>query len=64
MSQEYSSGVKKWIPKNLKKGALRKSLHTKAGQKIPVAKLEKAAKKSGVTGKRARLAIAFRHMHH
>lgn len=46
-----------WIAKAIKKpGALRKSLGVKKGEKIPAAKLTKAAKKSGKLGKRARLA--------
>lgn len=37
-------------------GALRKELGTKEGKPIPKGKLEAAAKKPGVEGKRARLA--------
>lgn len=49
--------AKNWIKGAIKKpGALRKSLGVKAGQKIPTQTLAKAAKKSGVTGQRARLA--------
>ena len=49
--------AEKWIQKAIKKpGALRKSLGVKEGQKIPAKKLSAAAKKSGVLGKRARLA--------
>ena len=49
--------AEKWIQKAIKKpGALRKSLGVKEGQKIPAKKLSAAAKKSGVIGKRARLA--------
>lgn len=52
---------KKWIQKAIKKeGSLRKSLKTKSGKNIPVAKLEKAAKKGGKMGKRARLALTLR----
>lgn len=48
---------KKWIQKAISKpGALRKSLGAKAGKPIPARKLAAAAKKSGVTGQRARLA--------
>jgi len=47
----------KWIQEAIKKpGALRKTLGVKAGKGIPEGKLEAAAKKPGVTGKRARLA--------
>ena len=49
--------AKNWIKGAIKhKGALRKSLGVKAEQKIPTKTLEKAAKKPGVTGQRARLA--------
>ena len=49
--------TKNWIAGAIKKpGALRKSLGVKAGEKIPAAKLVKAAKASGTMGKRARLA--------
>ena len=49
----------KWIqsainPKN--KGALRKELGAKPGKPIPAKKLDAAAKKPGVEGRRARLA--------
>lgn len=47
----------KWIQKAIKKkGALRKSLGIKKGEKIPAKKLSAAAKKSGKMGLRARLA--------
>lgn len=52
---------KKWIQQAIKKeGALRKTMKTKKGEKIPASKLEKAAKKGGKTGKRARLALTLR----
>jgi hypothetical protein len=48
---------KNWIADAIKKpGALRKELGVKAGEKIPAKKLNAAAKKSGIEGKRARLA--------
>ena len=48
---------KKWIAGAIKQpGALRKTLGAKAGKPIPARKLAAAAKKGGVTGKRARLA--------
>ena len=53
---------KNWIPKNLKKGALRKSLGVKEGKKIPAKKLAAAAKKPGKLGQRARLAQTFKKM--
>ena len=51
----------KWIQKAIKnKGTLRKQLKIKKGETIPVSKLEKEAKKSGVVGRRARLALILR----
>jgi len=48
--------AKNWIKGAIKKpGALRKTLGVKAGQKIPAKDLAAAAKKPGVTGRRARL---------
>lgn len=47
----------KWIQGAIKHpGALRKSLHIKEGHKIPEKKLDIAAKKPGLLGRRARLA--------
>ena len=47
----------KWIQEAIKSpGALRKTLGVKKGEKIPAKKLAAAAKKPGVTGRRARLA--------
>lgn len=49
--------AEKWIQKAIKKeGSLRKTLGAKKGETIPAGKLAAAAKKPGVTGKRARLA--------
>lgn len=49
--------AEKWIQGAIKKpGALHEELHVPKGKKIPKAKLEKAAKKPGKEGKRARLA--------
>jgi hypothetical protein len=54
---------KNWIQKAIKKpGALRKSLKIKKGQKIPLKKLQAAAKKGGKLGKRARLALTLRRL--
>jgi hypothetical protein len=54
---------KKWIAEAIKKpGALRKELGVKEGKKIPEKKLEAAAKKPGVEGKRARLAETLKGM--
>lgn len=48
---------KNWIQGAIKHpGALHKTLGVPAGKKIPAKKLAAAAKKSGVTGRRARLA--------
>lgn len=49
--------AEKWIQKAIKKpGALKQSLGVKKGEKIPAAKLAKAAKAPGKMGQRARLA--------
>ena len=48
---------KKWIAKAIgKPGALHKQLGVPADKPIPAGKLEAAAKKGGLLGKRARLA--------
>jgi hypothetical protein len=53
----------KWIQKAIKKpGALHKELDVPKGKKIPAKKLEKAAKKGGKEGKRARLAETLKKM--
>lgn len=53
--------AEKWIQNAIKKpNALRKALGIKEGNKIPVAKLEKASHKSGKLGQRARLAKTLR----
>lgn len=55
--------AKDWIKTAIKKpGALRKALKVKPGVKIPVKKLDAAAKKPGKMGKRARLAITLKKM--
>ena len=52
---------KNWIQKAIKHpGALREELHVKKGKKIPLKKLNAAAKKGGVEGRRARLAKTLR----
>ena len=54
---------KKWIQDAIKKpGALREQLGVKKGEKIPAAKLEKAAKAPGKLGQRARLAKTLKGM--
>jgi division protein CdvB (Snf7/Vps24/ESCRT-III family) len=58
---EEKEKKKKWIQDAIKKpGALHKSLKVKSDKNIPVGKLEKAAKKGGKLGKRARLALTLR----
>jgi hypothetical protein len=55
-----------WIKSAIKpsaKGSLRKTLGAKPGQPIPAAKLQAAAKGSGKTARRARLAITLKKMH-
>lgn len=53
-----------WIAGAVKrKGALHKELGVPMGQKIPAAKLSKAAKAGGVEGKRARLAETLKGFH-
>lgn len=53
----------KWIQNAIKKpGALHKELGVPMGKKIPEKKLEKAAKKPGKEGKRARLAETLKGM--
>lgn len=50
-------GDKKWIQKAIKKpGSLHKELGVPEGKKIPAKKLNAAAKKGGLEGKRANLA--------
>ena len=54
---EVTAMAKNWIQGAIKKpGALRKQLGVKKGDKIPKAKLDKAAKAPGKLGQRARLA--------
>lgn len=61
LNEEVLLEKKKWIQAAIEKeGSLRKTLKAKEGKNIPVSKLEKAAKKGGKTGKRARLALTLR----
>ena len=56
----------KWMQKAnnpSNKGTLRSKLGAKKGMPIPEKKLEAAAKKPGVEGKRARLAETLKKMH-
>lgn len=56
--------AKKWIQKAIKHpGALHKELGVPKGKKIPAKKLNAAAKKGGVEGRRARLAKTLKKMH-
>lgn len=53
----------KWIQDAIKpenKGKLRRKLHVKEGEKIPVKKLNAASKKGGVIAKEANLAKTLR----
>jgi hypothetical protein len=53
--------AKRWIQSAVKRpGALRRSLHVPAGEKIPVSKLRVAAKAPGKLGVRARFALTMR----
>lgn len=55
----------KWIQKmHMKKGALHREMGVPQGQKIPQAKLEKAAHAGGKLGARARLAETLEHLDH
>ena len=55
---------RRWIQGAIKHpGALRKAAHVKKGKKIPLSKLRKLAKKKGITGRRARLAMTLRKFH-
>jgi hypothetical protein len=57
MSKKY------WIQEAIQKpGALRRQLGVKAGKKIPLSKLQAAAKKPGKLGRRARLALTLRRL--
>jgi len=56
--------AKKWIQEaHIKKGALHEEMGIPKGKKIPAKKLNAAAKKKGVEGKRARLAKTLKKMH-
>lgn len=60
MATKLKQAKEKWIQGAIKKpGALRETLGVKEGKNIPKAKLKKAAKGSGVTAKRARLAMTL-----
>ena len=60
-SDSMDEAKKQWIQKAISKpGALKKSLHVPAEEKIPAKKLAAAAKKGGKMGQRARLAKTLR----
>ena len=57
--------AEKWIQGAIKHpGALHKEMGVKQGEPIPEGRLEAAAKKGGKLGKRARLAMTLKRMHH
>ena len=59
-----SNMAKNWIQGAIKKpGSLRKTLGVKEGETIPAKKLAAAAKGSGVTARRARLAQTLKKLH-
>ena len=54
----------KWIQAmHMKKGALHEELGIPQGKKIPAKKLNAAAKKGGIEGKRANLAKTLKKLH-
>ena len=53
---------KKWIPKDLKKGALHRDLGVPLDKPIPPGRVAEAAKGGGKTAQRARLALTFAKM--
>jgi cytochrome c553 len=64
-AKEKRTKRKNWIQGAIKNpGSLRASLGAKEGHNIPKSTLTKAAGKSGVTGKRARLAETLKGFHH
>lgn len=57
--------TKNWIAGSIKHpGALHKQLGIKSGKKIPTKKIEAAAKKGGLLGKRANLAKTLKSFRH
>lgn len=58
-------GGRKWIQKaHLRRGALHRALHVRAGKRIPLGKLQGAARKPGRIGKEARFALTARGFRH
>jgi len=65
MKDKMYKGGGMWIQKALakhKEGTLHKALGVEMGKKIPMGKLEEAAKAKGKLGKRARLAMTLRNL--
>jgi len=63
-AKKYEKGGM-WIQEALKKhkaGTLHKQMGVPMGEKIPMGKLEEAAKKGGKLGKRAQLAMTLRNL--
>jgi hypothetical protein len=61
MARRKSGG--KWIQSAIRKpGALHRQLGVPEGQKIPAAKLRKAAGRGGKLGRRARLAMTLKRL--
>lgn len=57
--------AKKFIKKAIRRqNALHEKLHVPKGQKIPEAKIEKAAGAKGLLGQEARFAETLKGMHH
>jgi len=56
--------AEKWIQKaDIKKGALHRQLGISEDKKIPVSLLRRLAKKGGLIGRRARLALTLIKLH-
>ena len=65
MAKKRKRSSKKWIQaatKGSRKGALHRALGISPGKTIPLAKLKKAAKKSGKIGRMARFAETLRNL--
>ena len=63
LTKTAKAGKENWIGDAVKKpGELHKDLGVAQGKKIPVKKLDAAAKKPGKTGQRARLAQTLKGM--
>jgi hypothetical protein len=61
MSEQGSGQNTRWIQRAVKKpGVLRRALTARPGKPIPRRRLESAARKAGLLGRRARLALTLR----